>query len=164
MISKALSSNISSPGPKKPFGATRKKRIVGRGAGSGSGKTAGRGTKGQNSRSGGGVRPGFEGGQMPLFRRVARRGFSNKRFQQPYTIINIDALERFNAGDIVSSKTLAETGLIKSPFESVKILGRGDVSMDLKIHVAKLSESARAKIEAAGGTVKLEQTANRTMD
>ena len=157
MTSKSISSSRSLAGPKKPLGATRKKRIVGRGAGSGFGKTAGRGTKGQNSRSGGGVRPGFEGGQMPLFRRIARRGFSNKRFQKRYTIINIDALARFTAGDIVSSKTLAENGLIKSPFELVKILGRGDMSIDLKIHVAKLSESARLKIETAGGTVKLEE-------
>jgi large subunit ribosomal protein L15 len=128
---------------------------VGRGTGSGRGGTAGRGTKGQNARSGGGVRPGFEGGQMPLYRRVARRGFSNSRFRVEYTVVNLVALERFEAGATVSAESLAACGLIKSPNVAVKILGNGTIDRGLEVRVDQVSRSARQKIEAAGGSVTL---------
>ena len=146
---------LSIDGPRRPSGATRSRRIVGRGAGSGRGSTAGRGTKGQNARSGGGVRPGFEGGQMPLYRRVARRGFSNSLFRSEYTVINLDALAQFEAGATVSAQSLAERGLIKTASEAVKILGNGTVDDRLEVRVARVSSSARVKIEAAGGSVTL---------
>ena len=146
---------MSMDGPRRPAGATRSRRVVGRGAGSGRGGTAGRGTKGQNARSGGGVRPGFEGGQMPLYRRIARRGFSNSVFRSEYTVINLEALAPFEAGATVSAQTLAERGVIRKPSEAVKILGHGDVATGLQVRVAQVSGSARAKIEAAGGSVTL---------
>ena len=146
---------LSIDGPRRPPGATRARRIVGRGAGSGRGSTAGRGTKGQNARSGGGVRPGFEGGQMPLYRRVARRGFSNSAFRSEYTVINLDALARFEAGATVSASSLAERGVIKTASEAIKILGNGTVGTRLEVRVAQVSSTARAKIEAAGGSVTL---------
>lgn len=146
---------LSIDGPRKPPGATRSRRIVGRGAGSGRGSTAGRGTKGQNARSGGGVRPGFEGGQMPLYRRIARRGFSNALFRAEYTVINLDALARFEAGAAVTAQSLAELGIIKKPSAAVKILGNGNVAVNLDVRVAQVSSGARAKIEAAGGSVTL---------
>ena len=142
-------------GPRRPAGATRSRRVVGRGAGSGRGGTAGRGTKGQNARSGGGVRPGFEGGQMPLYRRIATRGFSNSLFRSEYTVINLEALTQFEAGATVSAQTLAERGVIKKPSETVKILGHGDIAIRLEVRVAQVSGSARAKIEAVGGSVTL---------
>ena len=146
---------MSMDGPRRPAGATRSRRVVGRGAGSGRGGTAGRGTKGQNARSGGGVRPGFEGGQMPLYRRIARRGFSNSMFRTEYTVINLEALAQFEAGATVSAQTLAERGVIRKPSEAVKILGHGDLATRLEVRVAQVSGSARAKIEAAGGSVEL---------
>ena len=146
---------MSMDGPRRPAGATRSRRVVGRGAGSGRGGTAGRGTKGQNARSGGGVRPGFEGGQMPLYRRIARRGFSNSLFRSEYTVINLEALAQFEAGATVSAQTLAERGVIRKPSEAVKILGHGDIATRLEVRVAQVSGSARAKIEAAGGSVTL---------
>ena len=146
---------MSIDGPRPPAGATRSRRVVGRGAGSGRGGTAGRGTKGQNARSGGGVRPGFEGGQMPLYRRVARRGFSNRMFHVEYTVINLGALAQFEAGATVTAQSLAERGLIRKPTEAVKILGNGDLATRLEVRVAQVSGSARAKIEAAGGSVAL---------
>ena len=115
----------------------------------------GAGTKGQNSRSGGGVRPGFEGGQMPLYRRVARRGFSNKRFRVDYKVLNLAALAQFEDGAVVSAESLAERGLIKTPNLAVKLLGDGAVDRKLEIRVAKVSQSVRTKIEAAGGSVTL---------
>ena len=142
-------------GPRRPAGATRSRRVVGRGTGSGRGGTAGRGTKGQNARSGGGVRPGFEGGQMPLYRRIARRGFSNSRFRTEYAVVNLEALAQFEAGATVSAQTLAERGVTKKPNEAVKILGHGDIAVSLEVRVAQVSGSARAKIEAAGGSVTL---------
>jgi large subunit ribosomal protein L15 len=121
-------------------GSKRKRKRVGRGISAGQGKTAGRGTKGQNARSGGGVRPYFEGGQLPLVRRLPqKRGFTNI-WKVHYKPVNLDRLDRFAAGSEVTPQTLAEAGIIKSPDEPVVILGRGDLS-------------ARAKIEAAGGTV-----------
>lgn len=142
-------------GPRRPAGATRSRRVVGRGAGSGRGGTAGRGTKGQNSRSGGGVRPGFEGGQMPLYRRVARRGFSNKRFRTEYQVVNVAALAEFEDGALVTAQSLAERGLIGSPEAAVKLLGDGAIDCKLEVQVARVSDSARRKIESAGGSVTL---------
>ena len=146
---------MSIDGPRRPAGATRSRRVVGRGSGGRRGGTAGRGTKGQNARSGGGVRPGFEGGQMPLYRRVARRGFSNSVFRSEYTVINLEALAPFEAGATVSAQTLAERGVIRKPGEAVKILGAGEIATSLEVRVAQVSGSARAKIEAAGGSVTL---------
>lgn len=149
------STYLSIDGPRRPPGATRPRRVVGRGAGSGRGSTAGRGTKGQNARSGGGVRPGFEGGQMPLYRRIARRGFSNSGFRAEYTVVNLEALAQFEAGAAVTAQSLAERGVIKKAGAAVKILGNGDVAAGLDVQVARISGSARAKIEAAGGRVTL---------
>ena len=142
-------------GPRRPPGATRARRVVGRGAGSGRGGTAGRGTKGQNSRSGGGVRPGFEGGQMPLYRRVARRGFSNKRFRAEYQILNVADLAGFEDDAVVTAQSLAERGLIKSAEAEFKLLGNGEIDRRLDVQVARASEGARRKIEGAGGSVTL---------
>jgi len=138
---------------KAPFGANKKKAIVGRGTGS-KGRTSGRGHDGQNSRSGGGTRPGFEGGQMPLYRRIAHRGFSNYPFKEEYTVLNVSTLdEQFNDGDVVSESTLRQAGLIKGKKSLVKILGNGDIKKKLDIQVVKISASARVKIEKAGGKV-----------
>jgi len=139
---------------KRPAGATKQRKRLGRGPGSGNGTTAGKGTKGQNARSGGGVRPGFEGGQMPLYRRVARRGFSNYWFKKDYTAINLSSLEkRFSKGETVSLESLRERGLISASEKLVKILGNGEITKALVISGLKVSGSARAKIEAAGGSV-----------
>jgi len=129
------------------------KKILGRGVGSGHGKTAGKGTKGQKSRSGGGVRLGFEGGQMPLFRRVARRGFSNHPFKTVYTVINVGELNRFQDGETVSVETLTARKLVRKKGVPVKILGEGDLSRKLKVMVSKVSAQAREKIQAAGGEI-----------
>jgi large subunit ribosomal protein L15 len=132
-------------------GSTRKSIRKGRGTGSGRGKTAGRGQDGQKSRSGGGVRPGFEGGQMPLTRRVPKRGFSNERFKKVYAVINLDRLEGFATGDEVSLEALKERGMVKNKYKLLKILGRGDVSVALTVKADKISKSAQEKIAAAGG-------------
>jgi large subunit ribosomal protein L15 len=129
----------------------KKRRRLGRGEGSGRGKTAGRGTKGQNSRSGKGVPRGFEGGQMPLQRRIPKRGFTNM-FKKHYEIINIRDLSRFKSGEIVDKTTLYEAGLVRKD-KAVKILGAGAISYPLNIKVNKVSQAAREKIESAGGTV-----------
>lgn len=140
---------------RKPVGATKQKKRVGRGAGSGNGCTAGRGMNGQNSRSGGGVRPGFEGGQMPLYRRIARRGFSNYPFKVNFTVINLSDLERvFESGDVVSIDTLREKNLIKNSELEVKVLGNGTITKKLTLEFVAVSGAAKSKIEAAGGTVK----------
>jgi large subunit ribosomal protein L15 len=139
---------------KRPGGATTQKKRLGRGPGSGTGTTAGRGTKGQNARSGGRVRPGFEGGQMPLFRRIARRGFSNHFFKEEYTPVNLSTLEkRFQNGDTVSLESLREKGVVSAAEKLVKILGDGELTKKLTVSGLKLSKSAQAKIEAAGGSV-----------
>jgi len=136
-----------------PKGARKDKKRVGRGTASGHGKTAGRGTKGQNSRSGGGVRPYFEGGQLPLVRRLPqKRGFTNI-FRVQYSVVNLDRLARFRKGSKVGPVRLARSGIIKSPQARVKILGQGELSRPLTISAHKFSASARAKIEAVGGTV-----------
>ncbi len=132
-------------------GSGKKKKRVGRGEGSGRGKTAGRGTKGQNSRSGGGVPLGFEGGQMPLQRRIPKRGFTNI-FKKQYKIINIKDLKHFKADEIVDRDALLKAGLLKKA-TAVKLLGQGDISYPLDIKVNKVSQAAREKIESAGGKV-----------
>jgi large subunit ribosomal protein L15 len=122
----------------------------GRGHGSGNGKTAGRGHKGQNARSGGGTRIGFEGGQMPLYRRIPKRGFTNRNTLRIETI-NLDVLERFEDGSEVTIETLIESKIIKNPRDGIKILGNGDLTKKLTVKVNAFSESAKAKIEALGG-------------
>jgi large subunit ribosomal protein L15 len=136
-----------------PEGANKKKRIVGRGQGSGRGTTAGRGNKGQQSRSGGKTYVGFEGGQMPLYRRLARRGFSNYPFKKTFQVVNLGEIEkRFEDGETVEPATLLSKGLAKGPVP-VKILGNGDITKKLSFKVAALSASAKEKIEKAGGSV-----------
>ncbi len=138
---------------KAPKGAVKNKIIVGRGKSSKRGGTAGKGNNGQNARSGGGVRTGFEGGQMPIYRRVARRGFSNAMFKVVYQSLNVSDLEgRFNDGDVVDVPALKEKGLISGP-KPVKILGNGELTKKLDVQIKKLSASAAEKIKAAGGTI-----------
>jgi large subunit ribosomal protein L15 len=136
-----------------PKGSRKKRKRLGRGGGSGSGKTAGRGTKGQNSRSGRGVPLGFEGGQMPLQRRIPKRGFTNI-FKKQYEIINIKDLSHFKSGEIIDRTALFKAGLVKKD-KAVKILGAGDISYPLNIKVNKVSQTAREKIESAGGKVEI---------
>ncbi len=132
---------------------TRKR--VGRGTGSGSGKTCGRGHKGQGSRSGYSRRPGFEGGQMPLYRRVPKRGFTNARFRRDYTIVNIDKLNGFDEGAVVDLDSVLAAGLVSLASPHLKVLGSGDLQRKLTVRAHKFSGSAKQKIEAAGGTVVL---------
>ena len=131
-------------------GSTKKAFRKGRGAGSGNGKTAGKGHKGQNARSGGGVRPGFEGGQMPLQRRVPKRGFNNI-FATRYATINVADLNKFEDGAVVDAKAIIEAGLLKKALDGVKILGKGELTKKLTVNVKAYSESAKQKIEQAGG-------------
>lgn len=143
-----------------PEGANKKKRIVGRGSSSGRGTTAGKGNKGQQSRSGGKTYVGFEGGQMPLYRRIAHRGFKNYPFRKEYSVVNIASLEeKFSDGETVDNASLAAKGLIGSERESVKVLGSGDLKKKLNVTVAKASASAKAKIEKAGGSLKVTEVA-----
>ena len=122
----------------------------GRGAGSGNGKTAGKGHKGQNARSGGGVRPGFEGGQLPIYRRLPKRGFNN-RFAKEYAIINVGRLDAFENGAVVSIETLLANGMLNKELDGLKILGNGELTKKLTVKAAIFSASAKEKIEAAGG-------------
>ena len=131
-------------------GSNTKAYRKGRGAGSGNGKTAGRGHKGQWARSGGGVRPGFEGGQMPLARRLPKRGFTNI-FGTTYAPVNVDVLNRFEDGTEVTTELLIETGVISKALDGVKILGNGEITKKLTVKAAAFSASAKQKIEAAGG-------------
>ncbi len=126
----------------------------GRGPASGNGKTAGKGHKGQNARAGGGVRPGFEGGQIPLYRRLPKRGFHNV-FAKHYTIVNVDALNVFEDGTVVSADTLIEAKIIKKECDGVKVLGNGDLSKKLTVKASIFSASAKEKIEAAGGKIEV---------
>ena len=135
-----------SPAPGSTKSAWRK----GRGVGSGNGKTAGRGHKGQNARTGGGVRPGFEGGQMPLYRRLPKRGFNNI-FAKEYVTINVSELERFDNGTEVTAELLKESGVVSKIADGIKILGRGELTKKLNVKVAKYSAQAKEKIEKAGG-------------
>ena len=122
----------------------------GRGHGSGNGKTAGKGHKGQKARSGGGVRPGFEGGQMPLQRRIPKRGFNNI-FAKEYVAINVDVLNRFEDGAVVDAEAISKAGIVKNTRDGIKILGRGELNRKLTVVAVAFSESAKEKIEAAGG-------------
>ena len=144
---------MDSPSLKAPVGATKKRKIIGRGSSSGHGGTSTRGDKGQKARAGGGVRLGFEGGQMPLFRRIARRGFSNSKFRRDYICVNVGQLEgRFSKGDLVNRASLAEKGLVKG-VGPVKILGDGEVPQGLRVDVDAISGPAREKIAKAGGEI-----------
>ncbi len=128
------------------FTAKRK----GRGPGSGNGKTAGKGHKGQNARSGGGVRPGFEGGQMPIYRRLPKRGFTNI-FAKEYVTVNVEVFERFESGAEVTAETLKQAGIISKVKDGIKVLGRGEITKPLTVKAAKFTQSAVDKITAAGG-------------
>ena len=132
-------------------GSTKENFRKGRGAGSGNGKTAGKGHKGQNARSGGGVRPGFEGGQIPLYRKLPKRGFNNK-FATNYAIVNLDTLEhKFNDGDVVDLAVLLEKKIIRKPFAGLKVLAGGEITKKLTVRAAIFSAAAKEKITAAGG-------------
>ncbi len=131
-------------------GSKFKTKRVGRGIGSGNGKTSGKGHKGQKARSGGGVRPGFEGGQMPLYRRLPKRGFNNI-FAKEYVTINVSDLEKFENGTEVTAELLKETGVVSKVLDGIKILGRGELTKNLNVKVAKYSAQAKEKIEKAGG-------------
>ncbi|MBR2674646.1 MAG: 50S ribosomal protein L15 [Mogibacterium sp.] len=135
---------------KKPEGSTKAPKRIGRGQGTGQGTTAGRGMNGQNSRSGGGVRLGFEGGQMPLYRRLPKRGFNNK-WAKEYAEVNIKDLNRFDEGATVDAAALIEKGVIKKALDGVKVLGNGELEKKLTVKAAKFSKSAAEKIEKAGG-------------
>ena len=132
-------------------GSKSSRKRVGRGTGSGLGKTSGRGHKGQNARSGGGVRLGFEGGQNPLYRRLPKRGFNNDRFATVFAIVNLDQLNRFADGTEVTPELLLAEGVLRNPKDGVKILGNGDLTVKLTVKAHKFSQSAADKIQAAGG-------------
>lgn len=139
-----------------PRGANKKRKILGRGSSSGSGKTAGKGHKGQKARSGGKVYVGFEGGQMPLYRRLAKRGFSNYPFSKMYNAINLFIIEKkFNNGETVNHSSLHERGLLKKVDSLVKILGSGELTKKLSFEIDAISSSAKEKIEKSGGSVQL---------
>ncbi len=134
-------------------GSTKEPKRKGRGIGTGNGKTGGRGHKGQKARSGGGVRPGFEGGQMPMTRQLPKRGFTN-HFAVNYATVNVSRInDAFNNGDVVDAQALIEAGLVKKTLDGIKILGNGELSKKLTIKANAFSQSAKEKIEAAGGTV-----------
>ena len=133
-----------------PEGSRKDSKRIGRGHGSGQGKTAGKGHKGQKARSGGGVRPGFEGGQMPLQRRIPKRGFKNI-FAKKVISINVDKLEKFGEGSVVDANELINMGLIKRDFDKIKILGNGNLTKNLTVKAQMFSKSAIEKIESAGG-------------
>ena len=132
-------------------GSVQERFRKGRGAGSGNGKTAGKGHKGQNARSGGGVRPGFEGGQLPLYRKLPKRGFNNARFGKKYAVINVQSLNKFNDGEVVDCAALIAMGIIDAAFDGVKVLAEGDLTKKLTVKAAVFSAQAKEKIEAAGG-------------
>ena len=137
-------------------GSVQEKFRKGRGAGSGNGKTAGKGHKGQNARSGGGVRPGFEGGQLPLYRKLPKRGFNNARFGKKYAVINVQSLNKFNDGEVVDCAALLAMGIIDTAFDGVKVLAEGDLTKKLTVKAAVFSASAKEKIEAVGGKTEVE--------
>ncbi|MDJ0722563.1 MAG: 50S ribosomal protein L15 [Desulfobacterales bacterium] len=135
-------------------GSRQARKRLGRGVASGQGKTAGRGTKGQGSRSGGGVRPGYEGGQMPIHRRLPKRGFTNI-FKKQIAIINVQDLNRFESGSQIDDVALVQQGLVKGRYDAIKLLGKGEIEHPVQIKVNAVSKSAQAKITAAGGTVEV---------
>ncbi|MCI5879952.1 MAG: 50S ribosomal protein L15 [Bacillales bacterium] len=132
-------------------GATKERKRLGRGVGSGTGKTSGKGHKGQNARSGGGVRPGFEGGQLPLFRRLPKRGFSNAPFKVRYATINLSDLNRFEDGALVTPEILKEIGLVKNQLDGIKVLGNGTLEKKVNVKAHKFSSVAKEQIEKMGG-------------
>ncbi len=131
-------------------GSVKSRYRKGRGPGSGNGKTAGRGHKGQNARSGGGVRPGFEGGQLPIYRRLPKRGFNN-HFAKEYAIINVGKLNQFEDGSVINVNTLLECGAINKALDGLKVLGNGEITKKLTVEATIFSATAKEKIEAAGG-------------
>ncbi|MDJ0990015.1 MAG: 50S ribosomal protein L15 [Desulfobacterales bacterium] len=135
-------------------GSRQARKRVGRGVASGQGKTAGRGTKGQGSRSGGGVRPGYEGGQMPIHRRLPKRGFTNI-FKKQIAIVNVQDLNRFESGSQIDDIALVQQGLVKGRYDAIKLLGKGEIDRPVQIKVNAVSKSAQVKITAAGGTVEV---------
>ena len=138
--------------PEKGQRKTRKR--IGRGVGSGAGKTAGRGSKGQNARSGGGVRPGYEGGQMPIHRRLPKRGFKNP-FKKSFAIVNVQDLNRFESQSLVDEVAMIKNGLVKGDRDGIKLLGKGDVTVPVTVRINNISASARKKVEAAGGKIEV---------
>ena len=135
-------------------GATHSKKRLGRGVGSGTGKTAGKGHKGQNARSGGGTRPGFEGGQTPFFKRMPKRGFTN-RFRKEYAVVNVSELNKYENGTVVTVELLLQDNLVRKVLSGVKILGDGNLEKKLTVQANKFTGSAVEKIEAAGGSVEV---------
>ena len=136
-------------------GSVQTRKRVGRGPGSGLGKTSGKGHKGQNARSGGGVRPGFEGGQLPLFRRLPKRGFNNYEFRTEYAIVNVGDLNDFKDGSVIELSNLKESELVKKEKDGIKILGNGELTKKLTVKANKFSSTARVKIENAGGKIEV---------
>ncbi|MBI5594168.1 MAG: 50S ribosomal protein L15 [Deltaproteobacteria bacterium] len=136
------------------IGARKNRKRLGRGMASGTGKTSGKGAKGQKARSGGGVRPGFEGGQMPIHRRLPKRGFTNI-FKKVYAIVNLNELAVFEAGTIVDEASLIERGIVKGKFDAIKVLANGEITSSITLKIGHISTSAKVKIEAAGGTVEV---------
>lgn len=132
-------------------GSVKDSKRLGRGTSSGHGKTSGKGQKGQNSRSGGGVRPGFEGGQNPLFRRVPKRGFNNYNFQTKYAVINVSDLNKFEDGAVVTPEILKEMGLVKKQLDGIKVLGSGNLDKKITVKATMFSKAAKEKIEKSGG-------------
>ena len=145
---------------KPPKGAVRERKKVGRGMGSGHGKTSTKGHKGQKARSGGGVRIGFEGGQTPLLRRIPKRGFNNKKFGIQFNEINVDLLNKFNNGDVIKIEEFKSINKLKFP--KIKILGNGKLEKKLEIHADKFSKSAVEKIEKAGGKAVIIEKSSKT--
>lgn len=136
-------------------GSVQTRKRVGRGPGSGLGKTSGKGHKGQNARSGGGVRPGFEGGQLPLFRRLPKRGFNNYEFRTEYAVVNVGDLNDFKDGSVIELMNLKESGLVKKEKDGIKILGSGELTKKLTVKANKFSSTAKEKIENAGGKIEV---------
>lgn len=134
----------------KNLGATSTRKRVGRGPGSGLGKTSGKGHKGQNARSGGGVNPVFEGGQLPLYRRLPKRGFSNHEFKTTYAVVNVEDLNRFEEGTVITPALLRETGMVKQQLDGIKVLGCGTLTKKVTIQAHKFSKSALEKIKESG--------------
>ena len=139
----------------KNIGATHSKKRVGRGSGSGLGKTSGKGHKGQKARSGGSINPVFEGGQLPLYRRIPKRGFSNALFKTEYAVINVEDLNNFEDGTVVSPALLRETGMVKNQLSGIKVLGEGKLEKKLTIQAHKFSKSALEKIKESGSTIEV---------
>ena len=139
----------------RPSVPRKARKRVGRGESSGLGKTAGKGSNGQKSRAGGGTKPGFEGGQMPIIRRTPKRGFSNYPFKKEYAIINLDVLNRFEEGTVVTPELLLETGIVSKMLDGLKVLGNGNLEKKISVEAHKVSKSAQKAIEGKGGSVEI---------